>query len=1199
MWSQATWSESDSDEEPSSPGEAGARMVLPSSLHTWMMPEQAAMPLRQTLLQQPDLAQAPLMSNPVLSIPLLLAGDLLDSSLLAAAVMPTAGLTADAERPIARRLFAKLVFVIDAGRWLSVARKRRLTEDIQACGGVISYLVTRDVDFVVTEQGHESPKLTRAMRLGVYVVSVAFVEDCIAQDFVLDANAYRLANLSSTQDFAAGKVGGAQSQRPSPSRRTVTPAVRLADFAPGHPTDLGFEYPADYQLIRFAIFSHSDGRFACLELHGVDEDVAAGRFRVHEHTGQHLIKEQQIVQVYHAVTALVAEGLYAALYDAITAQNFIRQQLTAPRGVGSQKLELQLCTDAAVIHSDIADATRRLVQLVYNEANQRLRVSLETPLGQLSPPQIEQAQAVLLSLKHALEENNTPSYRVRKLSDEFYALVPHAPLAPTPVIDSLTLLSDKQDLTQLMLDMCALNETAAEISVHSPAGALYKALHCAITPQLPGSFGHRQVVDLCQTAIATGALRVINVYMAQRAAEDSPFWYNATGNRRLLLHASPASNAFGILSRGLLVPQVVVDSYGGMRRDAGMLGTGIYFAEDPLKAARYSGVSKAGTRFMFVSEVALGRCHEILQADTTLAAPPPGYQSVCGVGEHRSPGSSFDADEYVIYRTSQQRLQYLIEFTLPGDKLIDDSDNTVAATAEPHGANVSGSSSGGTEPPLQSDNVIDLTDVLEVADPLLKVQAGLQAGGMSVPLQGVHVRAQLVDLVAQVVVLQVYENRSTQPIEAKYVFPLDDMAAVCGFEAFINDKHVLGVVKEKEQAHREFKEAISKGHGAYLMDEETPEVFTVSVGNLPPAARVVIKITYVTELAVEEGDICFTLPGSVAPCRRDQALSHVTQNQHSTVPVGEDLTDGVDMSVQLSLQTQRAILQIQSPTHRLKIKQTDTMATVAIDQSRIDMRDGFVLLVRVAEIHTPRMWVEQDPVTGHHACMLTFFPEFEADTVSTRLEYIFVVDLSCSMQGAALTDAKKILLAALHHLPSDANFNVVAFGDFYTELFPMARAKTKTTMQEAAQFVSRSNASWGSTALWQPLRSILLLGQLAKEKAGSHLRNVFLFSDGLVQDEAAVMDIVRAARPHTRLFSCGVGPGPAKHFLRSLANLSGGTFELFDAARKSKWERKVRTQIAQAATPGLRDITVRWHQHDVDAPDPEQAPAQLASLFYG
>ena len=72
--------------------------------------------------------------------------------------------------------------------------------------------------------------------------------------------------------------------------------------------------------------------------------------------------------------------------------------------------------------------------------------------------------------------------------------------------------------------------------------------------------------------------------------------------------------------------------------------------------------------------------------------------------------------------------------------------------------------------------------------------------------------------------LQAYTNDSNEAIEAKYVFPLDDLAVVCGFEAFINDKHIIGEVKEKETAHKEYKKAISEGHGAYLMDqdEETP-----------------------------------------------------------------------------------------------------------------------------------------------------------------------------------------------------------------------------------------------------------------------------------------------------------------------------------------------------------------------------------------
>ena len=35
-------------------------------------------------------------------------------------------------------------------------------------------------------------------------------------------------------------------------------------------------------------------------------------------------------------------------------------------------------------------------------------------------------------------------------------------------------------------------------------------------------------------------------------------------------------------SRGLLLPKIIVEEFGGKRTDVGMLGAGIYFASDPL-----------------------------------------------------------------------------------------------------------------------------------------------------------------------------------------------------------------------------------------------------------------------------------------------------------------------------------------------------------------------------------------------------------------------------------------------------------------------------------------------------------------------------------------------------------------------------------------------------------------------------------------
>lgn len=55
------------------------------------------------------------------------------------------------------------------------------------------------------------------------------------------------------------------------------------------------------------------------------------------------------------------------------------------------------------------------------------------------------------------------------------------------------------------------------------------------------------------------------------------------------------------------------------------------------------------------------------------------------------------------------------------------------------------------------------------------------------------------------------------------------------------------------------------------------DVFTISVGNLPPGATVLIKVTFVSELIVRDGTLLFSLPGSVAPWQESAALNQTTQ----------------------------------------------------------------------------------------------------------------------------------------------------------------------------------------------------------------------------------------------------------------------------------------------------------------------------------
>ena len=79
-------------------------------------------------------------------------------------------------------------------------------------------------------------------------------------------------------------------------------------------------------------------------------------------------------------------------------------------------------------------------------------------------------------------------------------------------------------------------------------------------------------------------------------------------------------------------------------------------------------------------------------------------------------------------------------------------------------------------------------------------RAGLHAGDQAVALKGVRIDATLRGPTAEVTVTQRYRNDEATPVEAVYLFPLDEGAAVCGFEARIDGTLVLGRVMEREAA---------------------------------------------------------------------------------------------------------------------------------------------------------------------------------------------------------------------------------------------------------------------------------------------------------------------------------------------------------------------------------------------------------------
>uniref|UniRef100_A0A8C2ZWQ6 Poly [ADP-ribose] polymerase n=1 Tax=Cyclopterus lumpus TaxID=8103 RepID=A0A8C2ZWQ6_CYCLU len=783
------------------------------------------------------------------------------------------------------------------------------------------------------------------------------------------------------------------------------------------------------------------------------------------------------------------------------------------------------------------------VELLWTEALGRLGNVLRVPIHKLSLSDVSRVEGLLLQAQRKLREAD-PS-EVPCIPDEVYILLPHTTPLQNP--STAQLISQKLDLCQLIRDVLNVSESTLRSAAPSSLGK-YRALRCGIETVPPDApeFQVRQV------------LRV------SRGAELQTF-RSEVGNVKPLLHSSSPSNFVGVLSRGLLLPRVGVEHYGIERTDVGHLGSGIYFmcfdSQHHLSILKYSTPSKTdGSRLLLVCDVALGRCRDVRKRDAALTQAPEGHHSVHGVRRTPSARSEFEDDEYVVYSTDQVRLKYVVQFSIRGEQLkefrpaIDTS-----AEAPP--------------PSDQGESTQEEDEVESIKNPLADVKAGLMdSSGQQLPLQAVHVKCKLLDLLSQVIVFQTYTNRSPEPIEAKYVFPLDDSAAVCGFEAFIDGKHVVGQVKEKEAARKEYKQAVEKGHGAYLLDQDAPDVFTISVGNLPPGATVLIKVSFVSELIVKDGSVVFSLPGSVAPWQQSAAINQTTQVRRVN-------TSRRTFSLDVSVEMPNKITGLQCVTHKVKIKRTDCKAVVSVLPGEVMGQDGFELSITLAEVHLPRMWVEEHPDKDSQASMLVFYPDFEVDSGPASDEVVLLVDSSESMRGEPLRAARRIARRVLGTLDQHLRLNVVFFGTMGGSLCPLSPSH------------QLSSPVGGSTELWRPLRALSLL------PPSRGVRNLLLLSDGHLQNAELALRLLRDDAGHSRLFTCGLSPTANRHMLRALAQAGGGAFEYFDTKTKHNWADKVARQLKRMASPGCSSVSVKWQQFNPAAPPPVQAPKLLHALF--
>ena len=449
------------------------------------------------------------------------------------------------------------------------------------------------------------------------------------------------------------------------------------------------KFPSDFEVVKKAVLQVTDIKTNRNKYYAVELHAAKNKFRVYTHYGRTDDLDSNpnagARESRYFDSLAGAQSTYDKIFKEKTSTKKGYKELAlASSKIGSHKTigqssgtidektlkklaDKEPKTDIVVpkvtLHKDIQD----IVSYLYGEATNALVSTvnatitangIETPLGVLTLVQIDKGQSVLDDIATSLGKKKKSTDDLTQLSGDFYTVIPHKfgrsrEAAQLAVIDTINKLSDKQDTLQLMRDMLNVNGKT-NVLVNPEIESKYRALNCEIELVDPGKY--QEMKDYFEKSIVRGGakVKVKHLWKIKRPDEHEAFTKDI-GNHRLLFHGSAVKNWVGILSRGLLLPKIVV-TLGVHRTDAGWLGSGIYFGDAACTAAGYAHPGKKNSRFVAITNVALGKMKDYRKITYSLNEAPAGYDSTHGVR-----GSEFADDEYVIYKHNQQRLEYLVE----------------------------------------------------------------------------------------------------------------------------------------------------------------------------------------------------------------------------------------------------------------------------------------------------------------------------------------------------------------------------------------------------------------------------------------------------------------------------------------------------------------------------------------------------------
>lgn len=437
-----------------------------------------------------------------------------------------------------------------------------------------------------------------------------------------------------------------------------------------------------------------------------------------------------------------------------------------------------------------------------------------------------------------------------------------------------------------------------------------------------------------------------------------------------------------------------------------------------------------------------------------------------------------------------------------------------------------------------------------------------------------HVTVTIEKQVARVEIDQVFHNPNQLALEGEYVFPIPDYAAIDKLAVRIDGKEIQGELLDKDKARQYFQQAVRESKDPALLEYVGQRMFRFRVTGIAPRGDKRVQIAYLHVVPADNGLCGFAYP--------------LNTEKFSATPLET-------CRIVVNLKGDGSLKNVYSPTHPINIaKKNASEFQIAYEEKNVKPDRDFLLYYAddKTDLGLNVLTYRKPGEDGYF--MVFASPKHDTTAPPAPKDVVFVVDVSGSMRGDKIVQARAALQHCVESLNEVDRFNVLTFSNGVSRLFEGLEDARRPNIVRARQFAAAMQANGGTNIHDALIAALEHIGEDASRPA-----YVVFLTDGMptvgpVTEAAGIAKAVRDKNAgRVRVFNFGVGYDVNTVLLNQLALENKGVSEY--VAPEEDIEVKVSSFYAKINFPALADPKLAIAGLEFD----QVYPRPLPDIFMG